>query len=141
MKGKKSVKRKVSVTRNSVTLPELAKRLKAARDSGAMTQASVAGAAGKNTATYTYWESGTTEPGALALTRACLFIGITPNDVLIENKDAPAFFGADLPDDVRADIFEIVETAVALHKKYPKDNMVKAVKSIVVKSASIPLTR
>lgn len=67
----------------SVTLPELANRLKAVRGSGAHTQAQVSQAAGKNTATYTYWEAGSTEPGALALTRACLFMGVTPNDILL----------------------------------------------------------
>lgn len=69
-----------------VNLPEMAERLKAYRGSKNMTQAEVSSAAGKNTATYTYWESGTTEPGSLALARACQHMGCTPNDILLADS-------------------------------------------------------
>lgn len=68
-----------------VTLTELADLLKGQRLGMELTQAEVAEAAGKNAATVTCWEAGTTEPGALALTRACQFMGVTPNDVLLTN--------------------------------------------------------
>lgn len=85
----------------AVTLPELAKRLFAARNSGELTQAQVSTAAGKNTATYTYWEAGSTEPGALALTRACLHMGVTPNDVLLSDSALGLLQGMSKPDTVR----------------------------------------
>jgi transcriptional regulator with XRE-family HTH domain len=92
------------------TLPELAKRLRAFR--GDRTQAAVSSAAGKNTATYTYWESGTTEPGALALARACLFMGCTPNDVLL--KGHLSSLGEDLPKDVYGDLVDVIQKLIEL---------------------------
>jgi len=94
------------------TLPDLAKRLRAFRAD--RTQAAVSSAAGKNTATYTYWESGTTEPGALALARACLFMGCTPNDVLL--KGQLGSLGEELPKDVYGDLVDIIQRLIELQQ-------------------------
>jgi transcriptional regulator with XRE-family HTH domain len=64
----------------------------------------VADAANKNTATVAYWESGTTEPGALALARACLFLGCTPNDVLLQGDFQG--FAAELKPDQHAELMK-----------------------------------
>lgn len=97
------------------TLPDLAKRLRAFRAD--RTQAAVSSAAGKNTATYTYWESGTTEPGALALARACLFMGCTPNDVLL--KGHMGSLGEDLPKEVYGDLVDIIQRLIELQQIAP----------------------
>jgi transcriptional regulator with XRE-family HTH domain len=92
------------------TQAELAKKLRAHR--GLRTQAQVASAAGKKTATYTFWEGARSEPGALSLARACLFLGCTPNDVLLTEDGAAE---TKLPPEVHGELLEISRMLIHLH--------------------------
>lgn len=91
-------------------LNDLARKLRARR--GLRTQAQVAAAAGKKTATYTFWEGGRSEPGALSLTRACLFLGCTPNDILLNGFSSPE---DELPEDIYSQLLEISALLIRLH--------------------------
>src|ERR1700753_1369396 len=120
---------------DAVTLPELATRLKAVRSSRTLTQAVVSSAAGKNTATYTDWESGTTAPGALALTRACLFMGITPNDVLIGNGTLAALDGVSKDD--KAELINIITRVVALQRSGKAKGALQAFSNVLKLSCQL----
>jgi len=92
------------------TLADLARKLRARR--GLHTQAQVAAAAGKKTATYTFWEGGRSEPGALSLTRACLFLQCTPNDILLNGHSAAE---DGLPENVYGHLLQISALLIRLH--------------------------
>jgi len=94
------------------TLPDFAKRFRAFR--GERTQTELSAAAGKNTATVTYWEAGATEPGALSLARACLFMGCTPNDLLLKSKLSG--LGEELPMEVYGDLVDIIQRLTELQQ-------------------------
>jgi transcriptional regulator with XRE-family HTH domain len=96
----------------------MAKALLAQRHARGATQADVADAANKNTATVTYWESGTTEPGALALARACLFLGCTPNDVLLQG-DVQGF-GAELKPDQHVELMKHLKLVRGIMARDPQ---------------------
>lgn len=92
------------------TLAEIARKLRAHR--GSRTQAQVAASAGKKTATYTFWEGARSEPGAVSLARACLYLNCTPNDILLNRMANPE---DTLPEEIYSQLLEISSLLIKMH--------------------------